>query len=196
MTYNLSAFFRLALSLSLSLFSLSPLWIVRFFFMASSPFDGIPVAPPDVIFGVLQQFKADPAPNKVNLSVGAYRTDDGKPYVLKAVRRAEEILVADHSLNKEYLPIEGLPGLLRGERAFSLTYPFHSEFLESASKILFGPNHPVLKEKRLAIAQSLSGTGALRIAAEFIRSFFPHGTVGLEFAPLDFDFILNDLQFI
>jgi aspartate/tyrosine/aromatic aminotransferase len=126
----------------------------------TSPFDATPVAPPDIIFGVLQQFKADPSPKKVNLSVGAYRTDEGQPYVLKAVRQAEQLLVADASLNKEYLPIEGLP-----------------EFLQHAAKLLFGANHPVLTEKRLAIAQSISGTGALSIGADFIAHFFPKGTV-------------------
>ena len=79
--------------------------------MANSPLTSIPVAPADFVFGLVSRFKASDHPNKVNLSVGAYRTDEGKPWVLPSVRAAEKALVADDSLNKEYLPIDGLPGL-------------------------------------------------------------------------------------
>ena len=43
----------------------------------------------------------------MNVCVGAYRTDEGKPYVLKCVRAAQEIIAADKSLNLEYLPQRG-----------------------------------------------------------------------------------------
>ena len=78
----------------------------------SNPLDSIPTAPPDSIFGVLQAFREDKNPEKINLSVGAYRTNEGKPFVLECVREAEKRLVADDSLNKEYLPIDGLAGSL------------------------------------------------------------------------------------
>ena len=51
--------------------------------------------------------KNDPDPRKVNLGIGAYRDDDGKPYVFPVVRKAEEIITANLSLDKEYLPIDG-----------------------------------------------------------------------------------------
>ena len=133
----------------------------RRFIMASvaTPFDSVPEAPPDVIFGVLTKFRADESADKINLSVGAYRTSEGKPYVLKAVREAEKKLVNDDSLNKEYLPIDGLPS-----------------FLKVSTELLYGADSPAVKEKRLAIAQSISGTGALRVGAEMIANFFPKGT--------------------
>jgi aspartate/tyrosine/aromatic aminotransferase len=98
------------------------------------------------------RFKADLNANKINLDVGAYRTDDGKPYVLNVVRQAEARVAADKSLNKEYLDISGEP-----------------KFVQLANKLLFGEDSPAIREKRLVSAQSLSGTGALRVGAEFIK---------------------------
>jgi aspartate aminotransferase, mitochondrial len=43
----------------------------------------------------------------MNLGVGAYRDDNGKPYVLECVRKAETQLISK-KLDKEYLPITGL----------------------------------------------------------------------------------------
>ena len=43
--------------------------------------------PPDPILGVTEAFKADKNPNKMNLGVGAYRDDQGKPFVLVSVRK-------------------------------------------------------------------------------------------------------------
>lgn len=72
------------------------------------------------------------------------------------MKKAEEIILADTTANKEYLPIDGLP-----------------KFKELAGKFLFGEDHPVVVEKRLCTVQSLSGTGGLRLGAEFIRKFAP-----------------------
>ncbi len=43
--------------------------------------------PPDAIFGLVEAFKKDPNPKKMNLVVGAYRDDNGQPYVLNSVRK-------------------------------------------------------------------------------------------------------------
>ena len=45
------------------------------------------MGPPDPILGVTEAFKRDTNPNKMNLGVGAYRDDNGKPYVLPSVRK-------------------------------------------------------------------------------------------------------------
>ena len=50
-------------------------------------FSEVPVSPPDPIFGMNQSFNEDPNPAKVNLGIGAYRDDFGKPYVLEAVKQ-------------------------------------------------------------------------------------------------------------
>lgn len=54
---------------------------------SSGWFANVQAAPPDPILGLTAAFRADPSPNKVNLGVGAYRTEEGKPYVLPVVRK-------------------------------------------------------------------------------------------------------------
>ena len=64
------------------------------------------MGPPDPILGVSEAFKRDSNPSKMNLGVGAYRDDQGKPFVLPSVKAAEQKILTD-SLNKEYAPIGG-----------------------------------------------------------------------------------------
>lgn len=45
------------------------------------------MGPPDPILGVTEAFKRDTNSKKMNLGVGAYRDDNGKPYVLPSVRK-------------------------------------------------------------------------------------------------------------
>lgn len=52
-----------------------------------SRLDAIEQAPADPILGVSEAFKADNSPDKLNLGVGAYRTEDLKPYVLDVVKK-------------------------------------------------------------------------------------------------------------
>jgi len=72
-----------------------------------SKFSHVQALPPDAIFHTKARYKADTDPRKINLGIGAYRTDDGKPYILDVVRQAEAALLKNPSLNKEYLPIGG-----------------------------------------------------------------------------------------
>eukprot|EP01098_Paradermamoeba_levis_P015999 TRINITY_DN840_c0_g1_i3.p1 TRINITY_DN840_c0_g1~~TRINITY_DN840_c0_g1_i3.p1 ORF type:complete len:406 (-),score=108.86 TRINITY_DN840_c0_g1_i3:120-1337(-) len=124
-----------------------------------SLFEHIPEAPLDPIIGLNTLFKNDQSPQKVNLGVGAYRNNEGKPIVLSVVRKVEQQIVNSGKFDHEYLPIDGLP-----------------EFNALTSKLIFGDNHKVVAEKRVATVQSISGTGALRISAEFIATFFPPNT--------------------
>ena len=52
------------------------------------------MGPPDGILGLVEAFGKDDFPNKVNLSVGAYRDDNNKPWVLPSVKKAEERVLA------------------------------------------------------------------------------------------------------
>jgi len=52
-----------------------------------SRFEGVPMAPPDPILGVSEAFKADKNDLKLNLGVGAYRTEELQPYVLNVVKK-------------------------------------------------------------------------------------------------------------
>ncbi|XP_043840650.1 aspartate aminotransferase, cytoplasmic [Dromiciops gliroides] len=123
--------------------------------MPSSIFADVPQAQPVLVFKLTADFRDDPDPRKVNLGVGAYRTDDCQPWVLPVVRKVEHQIARNDSLNHEYLPILGLP-----------------DFRSNASRIALGDDSPAIKEKRMGSVQSLGGTGALRVGAEFLRRWY------------------------
>ncbi|XP_062101263.1 aspartate aminotransferase P2, mitochondrial [Humulus lupulus] len=125
----------------------------------ASRFEGVPMAPPDPILGVSEAFKADTNDLKLNLGVGAYRTEELHPYVLDVVKKAEDLMLK-RGENKEYLPIEGL-----------------AAFNKATAELLFGADNPVIKEQRVATVQGLSGTGSLRLAAALIERYFPGAKV-------------------
>jgi len=126
--------------------------------MTAASWANVPLGPPDAIFGLLDAFKADPAPGKVNLTVGAYRDEEGKPWVLPSVRKAEELVVAA-SMNKEYAPIGGI-----------------EEYVKLAREFALGAASPALQEQRVTSLQCLSGTGSLRLIANFYAKFIGKGT--------------------
>ena len=76
----------------------------------------IPMAPADPILSLTTGFKNDKDPKKVNLGVGAYRDNNGKPYVFPIVKKVEKEIVEDPSLDKEYAPIEGVAEFITGSR--------------------------------------------------------------------------------
>merc|ERR1711934_21394 len=116
--------------------------------------DSIKAAPADAILGINQAFKKDTDPRKVNVCVGAYRDDNGKPYVLKCVKAAQAKIASSTDLNLEYLPQRG-----------------DQEFAALSRAVLMGKDCAAIKEDRVATVQTLSGTGALRIGAAFVNGF-------------------------
>lgn len=77
----------------------------------SSFFSEVDLSPPDLIFGLVDELKADTDPKKISLLLGAYRTEEGKTYVMPVVRQVEKLIANDETLDHEYLPIEGLHSL-------------------------------------------------------------------------------------
>lgn len=122
-------------------------------------FTNVEMAPPDPILGVSEAFNACTNPNKLNLGVGAYRTEELKPYVLPVVKKAEAKILARNE-NKEYLPIEGF-----------------APFRKATVDLLLGSSSAAVVEGRVACIQSLSGTGSLRAGAAFIQRFMKGATV-------------------
>mmetsp|Transcript_50735 Transcript_50735/g.58171 ORF Transcript_50735/g.58171 Transcript_50735/m.58171 type:complete len:421 (+) Transcript_50735:111-1373(+) len=123
---------------------------------STSIWDALPNPPTDPIFGVTEAFKKDTAENKVLLGVGAYRDDAGKPLVLDCVKEAKKRIL-EQGLDHEYSPMSGNPN-----------------FVESALKLGYGANSQALKDGRVVGLQSISGTGALRMAFEFFSHYYPH----------------------
>ncbi len=118
-----------------------------------SLFATVATAPPDPLFSLMAKYKKDTFAKKVDLGVGAYRDNTGNPWILNSVKEAEEQLSKDPNNNHEYLPIAGLSNLIDS----------------AAAKLVFGKNLP---ENRVTV-QSLSGTGALHLAAGFLSKFLP-----------------------
>jgi aspartate/tyrosine/aromatic aminotransferase len=112
------------------------------------------MAPPDPILSLNTGFKADKDSKKVNLGVGAYRDNNGKPYVFPIVKKVELEIVNDKSLDKEYAPIEGV-----------------EDFIKGSKMVAFGWEHPDVTSGRVVTCQTLSGTGSLRVVADFLRKF-------------------------
>ncbi|KAJ2315182.1 Aspartate aminotransferase, cytoplasmic [Coemansia sp. RSA 2704] len=119
-----------------------------------SYFDSVPQAPADGILKLSVMSKADTNSKKVDLGVGAYRTDEGKPWVLPVVRKAEQRMAQDPAANHEYLTVGGLPALTNG-----------------AQTLIFGGDSAALKEKRVYTIQTISGTGANMVGAVFLKQF-------------------------
>jgi aspartate aminotransferase len=132
---------------------------------SSGWFNNVTMGPPDAILGVTEAFKRDTNPKKINLGVGAYRDDQGKPFVLPSVRSAEEQIISS-KMDHEYAGIIGLP-----------------EFTANAAKLAFGEDSPIIKAKRNATVQSISGTGALRIGSEFLSKWYPNSKVVYQPSP-------------
>lgn len=121
----------------------------------------IQAAPPDAILGLTEAFKQDANPAKMNLGVGVYKDAAGKTPVLASVKEAEKRILADEE-SKSYLPINGSPA-----------------FGAATQELLFGPGHEVVVSGRAVTAQTPGGTGALRVAADFIAQLMPGARVWL-----------------
>ncbi|SCV00519.1 LAMI_0G05578g1_1 [Lachancea mirantina] len=130
--------------------------------MSRTIFNNVELLPPDALFNIKKRLTDDSRPVKVDLGIGAYRDDSGKPWVLPSVREAERLVREDPSYNHEYLSITGFTGLTDG-----------------AAKVLLGEESAALKEGRVASVQSLSGTGALHLAAKFLSKTCPEKSVYL-----------------
>ncbi|EPF7652273.1 amino acid aminotransferase [Vibrio vulnificus] len=114
-------------------------------------FEKVVSAPADPILGLTEEFKKDPRAEKINLGVGIYKTEQGETPVLATVKKAEAALVETEK-TKSYLTIEGT-----------------AEYALAVQKLLFGADAELINAQRAKTAQAPGGTGALRVAGEFIK---------------------------
>lgn len=121
-----------------------------------SAWSGLTAAPADPILGLNDAFKKETSPKKVLLGMGAYRDDDGKPFILPCVRRAEE-LILERNMDHEYAAIQGI-----------------DSYVQKCLTLAYGENSRARQENRIAGAQSISGTGALRLGFTFFSQWYPH----------------------
>ncbi|MBZ7590715.1 aromatic amino acid transaminase [Klebsiella oxytoca] len=109
----------------------------------------------DPILSLMERFKDDPRSDKVNLSIGLYYNEDGIIPQLQAVAEAEAHLNAQPHGASIYLPMEGL-----------------NAYRHAIAPLLFGADHPVLAQHRVASIQTLGGSGALKVGADFLKRYF------------------------
>jgi len=127
--------------------------------MSASMFAAVEMAPRDPILGLTEGFNADKNPNKVNLGVGVYYSDDGKIPLLDAVRAAEKARL-EAMPPRGYQPIEGPVA-----------------YNQAVQKLLFGETSPLLADGRVITAQCLGGTGALKVGADYLKRLLPAAKV-------------------
>ncbi len=114
----------------------------------------------DPILSLMERFKDDPRSDKVNLSIGLYYNENGIIPQLQAVAEAEARLNAQPHGASLYLPMEGL-----------------NSYRHTIAPLLFGADHPVLAQHRVATIQTLGGSGALKVGADFLKRYFPDSGV-------------------
>ena len=126
-----------------------------------SLFSAVEMAPRDPILGLNEAFNADARTNKVNLGVGVYCNEEGRIPLLRAVVEAETIRAAQHA-SRGYLPIDGI-----------------AAYDQAVQKLLFGKDSPLLAAGRVVTTQSVGGTGALKIGADFLKQLLPNAVVAI-----------------
>jgi aspartate aminotransferase len=119
-----------------------------------SHFTPIARVPGDPILGLLEAYRADPNPVKLDLGVGVYKDAQGLTPIPQAVKLAEQRLVKSE-ISKSYIGGHG-----------------DALFCARLAELVLGADNPLLDE-RAGASQTPGGTGALRLAADFIDNCMP-----------------------
>lgn len=120
-----------------------------------SHFAQIARVPGDPILGLMEAYRSDRNPAKLDLGVGVYKDAQGLTPIPRAVKLAEQRLV-DSETSKSYIGGHG-----------------DALFCTHLARLVLGADSPLLAEQRAAASQTPGGTGALRLAGDFIRHCLP-----------------------
>ena len=124
-------------------------------------FEHVPAYPGDPILSLNEDFQQDPRQNKVNLSIGIYFDDAGALPVMGAVREAESALLGSIG-PRPYLPMTG-----------------HAPYRDAAQALVFGADSDARASGRIATLQTIGGSGALKVGADFLKRYFPNSQLWL-----------------
>ncbi|WP_110654981.1 aromatic amino acid transaminase [Salinicola halimionae] len=124
-------------------------------------FEKIERVPGDAILGLIEAYNQDSNSQKVDLGVGVYRDPNGNTPIMRAVKKAEARLLESEK-TKSYIGSHGDP-----------------RYGKAILPMVLGAGSPVLAANRASATQSPGGTGALRLAADFIRTQLPGKSVWL-----------------
>lgn len=122
-------------------------------------FEALKQLPQDPILHLMQAFRDDNRPDKVDLGVGVYKDDAGHTPIMAAVHEAERRLLEGET-TKSYVGPAGAAG-----------------FNESMARLILGDSNNLVHDGRTSVIQTPGGCGALRMAAEFLRLCQPGTTV-------------------
>ena len=122
-------------------------------------FDSLPVLPPDSILGLAAACRADPNPDKVDLTLGVYMDETGLCPVFEAVQQAQQALVSEER-TKVYMPPQGDLDYLNGIRS-----------------LVFAETGLTTLGDRTSAVQTPGGCGAVRLGAEVLYAAAPEATV-------------------
>ncbi|MGI4838304.1 MAG: aromatic amino acid transaminase [Janthinobacterium lividum] len=114
----------------------------------------------DPILSLMDAYQADARASKVNLSIGLYYDAEGRIPTLPSVAEAHRRLLSQGERPALYLPMEGL-----------------TDYCVQVQRLLFGDQSPALREDRVATIQTVGGSGALKVGADFLRQYFPQSQV-------------------
>ncbi|WPP70003.1 amino acid aminotransferase [Acinetobacter pittii] len=123
-------------------------------------FQHIPPYAGDPILSLMEQFNADTRSEKVNLSIGLYYNEDSIVPQLETIIEAQKRIEPKNGKTKLYLPMEGF-----------------KPYREAIQALLFGANSPAVKAGRAVTIQTLGGSGALKVGADFLKTYFPNSDV-------------------
>ena len=113
----------------------------------------------DPILTLNENFQKDPRPHRINLSIGIYFDDAGRLPVMQAVREAETAMLQSIG-PRGYLPMVGA-----------------TNTREQIQRLLFGADHEAVTSGRTVTIQTLGGSGALKVGADFLKKYFPAAQV-------------------
>ncbi|MGQ9374436.1 amino acid aminotransferase [Acinetobacter tandoii] len=123
-------------------------------------FQHIPPYAGDPILSLMEQFNTDPREGKVNLSIGLYYNEDSIVPQLETIMEAQKRLELKQNKTKLYLPMEGF-----------------KPYRDAIQALLFGENSPAVQSGRAVTIQTLGGSGALKVGADFLKNYFPNSEV-------------------
>ncbi|MCS6258384.1 aspartate/tyrosine/aromatic aminotransferase [Shewanella baltica] len=122
-------------------------------------FNSLIAMPADPILGLLTQYREDTHPQKVDLGVGVYKDPTGVTPILNCVKKAEKFRL-DTETTKVYIGPTGSP-----------------QFNTLMTELAFGANHSAILANRIRTVSTPGGTGALRVAGDFIKRCNPNAVL-------------------
>ena len=114
----------------------------------------------DPILSLMEEFGKDERTKKVNLSIGLYYNEDNIVPQLNAIKAAYKNIEPSNDKVKLYLPMDGL-----------------KSYNAATQALVLGKNSQARQDGRAVTIQTLGGSGALKVGADFLKKYFPESDV-------------------